>query len=116
MTARVVGINTATAGAAAARTSASRFPWTPLPPSFEDVLSENRARLGVHVVSVDSAGRGAARGRARRARRRDCGTAGRSRGRGRASEGDVIIEVGGAEIKSADDLTGPLARFLLATR
>ena len=112
MAGRLVGINTAAAGAATAENVGFAIPVDAVVPVVEDILSGSRAWLGVQVVSVDSAPVAAQLGVEPEVR--GAAIAGLLPGPAEEAglrEGDVIIGVGGAEIESADDLTEALARL-----
>lgn len=107
---RLVGINTAAAGAGAAENIGFAIPVDAAIPVVEDIVSGERAWLGVQVVSVDSASVATQVGVAPEVR----GAAIASVLAGPAADagfrrGDVIVRIGDDRISSADDLTEVLA-------
>jgi serine protease Do len=109
---RLAGINTAAAGAAAAENIGFAIPVDAMVPVVEDIVSGNRAWLGVQVIPVDSAAVAAQLELDRDVRGAAIAAllAGPAEGAG-LKEGDVIVEVAGDEVESADDLTKVLASF-----
>ena len=110
MSGRLVGINTAAAGADSAENIGFAIPVDAVVPVVEDILSGSRAWLGVQIVSVDSAPVAAQLGLAPDVRGAAiAGLLPGPAGEARLQEGDVIVALGGTEIESADDLTEALA-------
>jgi S1-C subfamily serine protease len=113
---RLIGINTAAAQAGAAENIGFAIPVDAALPIAEEIINEppeERAWLGVQIQSIESSAVASQTGLDPDARGAlvigvfpdsAAGTAG-------IEEGDLIVEVGDRDVRSADDLTAALTKF-----